>query len=147
MLAHGAEITAQLTPESVKEMYPDLYRGALTESGVAEIFLARHRRSGELIQSLTPFFYDLVRDKPRRSRRVVRNSPPPLGWPRGSRFPSSGGVPGGRGGSADFVAVLQSVCRQEPRQSRAGHVGSYALDASSGQTLGPRNPLKRRLAH
>ena len=39
-------------------------------------------------------------------------------WPKGSKFPSSGGVPEGRGGSTDFVTEL------EPRRSRAGHAGS-----------------------
>jgi hypothetical protein len=41
---------------AVKNMYPDFYRGALAEPGVAEIFLALHQRSGELIQALTPLF-------------------------------------------------------------------------------------------
>ena len=58
--------------------------------------------------------------------RVVRNSPPLEWYLKGSKFPSCGGVPEGRGGSADFVAVLQSICRPEPRQSPAGHAEVYS---------------------
>lgn len=69
---------------------------------------------------------DPVREKYRRSGGVVRSSPPPLGCPEGGKFPSSGVVPEGRGGNADFVAMLQSVCHPEPRRPTAGHAESYA---------------------
>ena len=58
---------------------------------------------------------------------------------------STGGVPEGRGGSADGIAVLQPVCRQEPRGLRQGMPEVTQLECEQRLCPRPRNPLKRRI--